>query len=215
MILLNKYILLLLMPCLFFAPAYAQRTEPSVVETILQRGFPTQPGALAQVTDSLFDEYERQKNVSSLIFYSYGMLKLASHFKTVNDYVKASEFAKLGFFYLDEAVDTHENNPRVRYLRARVDAYLPAELGRCVVTLHDTNTLLKENFDSNMMFHINYMQYRALHSCKKNSQAAALLSEMKKGELSQLKLLPYSIDDVPEWDINEVTQIIIPLVKGE
>lgn len=214
---LSKYAFLLVMSFFSSAQVYAQKTAAPVVESILQQGFPTQPDALLQVTDSLFNEYESQKNVSSLIFYSYGMLKLASHFKAVNDYVKASEFAKLGFFYLDEAVDTHENDRRVRYLRARVDAYLPAELGRCVVTLYDTSILLDDvgKFDISMILHINYMRYRALFSCRKFKQAEVILSEMKKGGPNRLRLLSYGIDDVPEWDVDEMTQVIIPLVKGE
>lgn len=46
-------------------------------------------------------------------------------------------------FSTDEAVDLYAENPLVRYMRARVDAYLPAAIGRCVVTLNDTEQMLK------------------------------------------------------------------------
>ena len=72
------------------------------------------------------------------------MLRQANYFVGTNDIIKASEYAKTGFFYLDEAVDLNQNQPLIRYLRAKVDAYLPADLGRCVITLEDSDILLKQ-----------------------------------------------------------------------
>ncbi|MDR0806407.1 MAG: hypothetical protein LBN41_06685 [Enterobacteriaceae bacterium] len=225
----NKILLFFWICCAFFTASFhatgAVNNAPAnnvpannapAVETILQKGFPVKADELEKTTDSLFQEYESQKNISSLVFYSYGMLRLANHFSQVNDFVRASEYAKTGFFYLDEAVDLYEDNPRVRYLRARVDAYLPANLGRCVVTLYDTDILLKEKtkFDKDILAQINYMRYRALYSCKEYKQADALLAQIKE-ENPNLNLLSLGVDGTPEWDVNEVTQVMMPLVKGE
>ncbi|MBK4715282.1 MULTISPECIES: hypothetical protein [Tenebrionibacter/Tenebrionicola group] len=207
----NKFALALGMALAFSAAAGAPE-----VETVLQRGFPTQASELVKTTNKLHSEYKKQNNVSSLVFYSYGMLRLANHYKSVNDVVNASEYAKLGFFWLDEAVDSHENDARVRYLRMRIDAYLPEELGRCVVALNDANILLrqKETWSDEIVAHINFMRYRALLSCKKDKQAAGLLEAMKNGGAVQARLLALG-NGTPEWDASEVTQIVMPLVKGE
>lgn len=97
-------------------------------------------------------------------------------FLATNDIIKASEYAKTGFFYLDEAVDLNQNIPLIRYLRAKVDAYLPAELGRCVITLEDTDILLKQELSSRIRDNVNDMRYRAFYNCKLYQQAGQLLS---------------------------------------
>lgn len=216
MTLLTKMMIFLGLSLFIMVPGGAKAAPPAVVEKVVQQGFPNQLDALLNTSDLLFAEYQSEKNIASLIFYSYAMLRLANQFETINDYVKASEYSKLGFFYLDEAVDLHEENFRVRYLRARVDAYLPAKLGRCVVTLNDTGHLLKENrqFDGDILAQINYMRYRALSSCQDNILAEALLKEMEKGNAAQLRLLSLSADSIPEWDLKEVSQILMPFING-
>lgn len=186
----------------------------SVVEDVLKNEFPKQPNALARTTQSLLQEYKQTGNVASLVFYSYGLLRQAHYFLSVNDIIHASEYSKTGFFYLDEAVDSNENDFRVRYLRARVDAYLPAELGRCVITIEDTDLLLKdkEKFSRILMTHIYDMRYRALQSCKEDARAKQLVTQMKTEE-PQITI-SRSAGTSPSWDIDEVTTIILPLVKG-
>lgn len=214
---LNKLMLFFLLGLFIGAQKIAVAAPLPAVEKVIQQGFPSQADALLNTSNHLFDEYHSEKNITSLIFYAYAMLRLANHFEAVNDYVNASEYAKLGFFYLDEAVDSHEENLRVRYLRARIDAFLPAGLGRCVVTLNDTDILLKQSdeFDADILAQINYMRYRALSSCKENAGADALLKQMKNGSATQLRLLALGADSTPAWDLDEVSQILMPLVKGE
>lgn len=188
---------------------YAQAVDASAlptVDTVLLHNFPTQPTALASLTESLFQEYTRTGNTAALVFYSYGMLQQAQYFVSVNDVIHASEYAKTGFFYLDEAVEGNENEPRIRYLRARMDAYLPAELGRCVITLADTELLLKAQWDRDLTAHINAMRYRALQHCRKDEQARQFSAQLKTMETTE--------NDSPAWDGEEVTNIILPLVKG-
>ncbi|MEJ8323837.1 hypothetical protein WKI40_11875 [Kosakonia sacchari] len=195
--------------------AYAM-TAPEA-DKVIQHGLPEQSDALAKTTQALFQEFVKTKNVTSLIFYSYGMLRQANHFSAVNDFIHASEYAKTGFFYLDEAVDSHEENPRIRYLRVRIDAYLPAVIGRCVVTLDDTDRLLKEKnlFDNDIVEHIEYMRYRALVNCNHPQQAELLMEKIKTQTSVAAKYLNPNFHTEPEWDMNEVSQVVIPLLKGE
>lgn len=125
----------------FVAPKIYAAT-PDAVNQVLQQGLPAQPAALATLTEALKKEYEARHNVVALVFYAYGLLRQADGYAATNDFIHASEYAKSGFFWLDEAVDLQEKNQRVRYLRARVDAYLPADSGRCVVTVKDTEHML-------------------------------------------------------------------------
>ena len=189
---------------------------PVQVEEVIKNGFSNNTQTLIKTSQGLFKEYERENNITSLIFYSYAMLRLANNYKAVNDYVNASEYAKLGFFYLDEAADLNEDNWRVRYLRARIDAYLPEDLGRCVVALSDTDALLnhRQKFDADILARVNHMRYRALLSCH-DARANALLQQMKKGNSTQTKLLALDADSAPEWDLNEISKILTPLMNGE
>lgn len=195
----------------------AARSGSPALESVLQQGFPVQPEALSATTQALLHEYEQQKDIASLIFYSYGTLRMADHYAAVNDYVLASEYGKTGFFYLDEAADSHENTPQVRYLRARIDAYLPAKQGRCVIALADTNYLLKNraNFDNDILINILFMRYRALLSCGDTVGANTLLTQLKNRGPVAVKLLSLKSDASPAWDIGEITQIVVPLMKGE
>ncbi|MDO6406134.1 hypothetical protein [Pantoea phytobeneficialis] len=217
MILFAKVMSLIFAGLLVAQPGGAIAAPVRTVEKVIQQGLPDQPDALLKVSRALFDDYQQHHEAVALIFHSYALLRLANHFEAVNDYVNASEYAKLGFFYLDEAVDTHETNFRLRYLRARVDAYLPAKLGRCVVTLQDTEILLRQAkaFDAAIQAQINVMRYRALSSCRDHTRANALLTAMQNGTLSERKLLALGTDSTPEWDAHELAQILMPLVKGE
>lgn len=217
MIPLYKIILIFFVGLILPQPGMATPAPLTVVEKVMQQGFPSQPDVLLKTSQDLFDVYQHQKKPIALVFYSYAMLQLANHFELVNDYVKASEYAKLGFFFLDEAVEANEENLRIRYLRSRVDAYLPAKLGRCVVTLHDTDVLLKEEekLDVTIMEKVNFMRYHALVSCSENSRAAALMKAMENGSQSKLKQFDLKTGNAPEWDVNEINKILSPLMQGE
>lgn len=198
----------------FFSGVAGMISTPAV-DRVLQNGFPAQPEKLALLTENLFQEYKENGNSGSLVFYSWGMLRQANYFLSVNNIIEASEYAKIGFFYLDEAVDLNENEILIRYLRARVDAYLPASLGRCVVTIKDTALLLqeKEKFSDDIVKYINEMRLRALNACKMYDKANLLLAQL------QQRYPGFEINfvqsDSPAWNISEVTQIILPVIKGD
>lgn len=185
------------------------------LEKVIQHQLPESRAELQSITDDLFNEYQQQHNIVSLIFYSYGMLKLAERFAAENNIIKAAEYARTGFFYLDEAVEGNENDPRVRYLRARVDAFLPADLGRCGIALSDTQFILaaSEKFSDDIRSTVEYMRYRALYHCKMHQQATDLLAQLKQRN-PQLALLALPMNAAPEWHSRELTQIVLPLSEG-
>ena len=189
----------------FAAPA-------SEVEKIIAQGFPAQQNALIETTSALWNEYRREHHVASLIFYAYGLLQQAKHYAAINDFIHA---AKTGFFYLDEAVESNDDNLRLHYLRARIDAYLPAKSGRCVIALHDTERLINATdlFDENMLIPIRYMRYRALIDCGLSHDAGLLLNELRQAGTRAEKYTLLPPGTVPEWDLQEMTQIVMPLLK--
>lgn len=192
----------------FAAPA-------SEVEKIIAQGFPEQQNALIETTSALWNEYRREHHVASLIFYAYGLLQQAKHYVAINDFIHAAEYAKTGFFYLDEAVESNDDNLRLHYLRARIDAYLPAKSGRCVIALHDTERLINATglFDESMLIPIRYMRYRALIDCGLSHDAGLLLNELCQTGTRAEKYTLLPPGTAPEWDLQEMTQIVMPLLK--
>ena len=192
----------------FAAPA-------SEVEKIIAQGFPEQQNALIETTSALWNEYRREHHVASLIFYAYGLLQQAKHYVAINDFIHAAEYAKTGFFYLDEAVESNDDNLRLHYLRARIDAYLPAKSGRCIIALHDTERLINATglFDENMLIPIRYMRYRALIDCGLSHDAGQLLNELRQTGTRAEKYTLLPPGTAPEWDLQEMTQIVMPLLK--
>ena len=100
-------------------------------------------------------------------------------------------------------------------MRARVDAWLASDLGRCVITLNDTAVMLNNapGFSAGLVEHIKGMRYRALLSCKQPRQANTLLADIKKQDPDAAAALVSG--HAPEWDTADVTQIVLPLVKGK
>ncbi|APZ06044.1 hypothetical protein [Kosakonia cowanii] len=192
----------------FAAPA-------SEVEKIIAQGFPAQQHALIETTSALWNEYRREHHVASLIFYAYGLLQQAKHYVAINDFIHAAEYAKTGFFYLDEAVESNDDNLRLHYLRARIDAYLPAKSGRCIIALHDTERLINATglFDANMLIPIRYMRYRALIDCGLSHDAGQLLNELRQTGTRAEKYTLLPPGTAPEWDLQEITQIVMPLLN--
>ncbi|MBK0079092.1 hypothetical protein IAE49_07505 [Kosakonia sp. S58] len=192
----------------FAAPA-------SEVEKIIAQGFPAQQNALIETTSALWNEYRREHHVASLIFYAYGLLQQAKHYAAINDFIHAAEYAKTGFFYLDEAVESNDDNLRLHYLRARIDAYLPAKSGRCIIALHDTERLINATdlFYENMLIPIRYMRYRALIDCGLSHDAGQLLNELRQAGTRAEKYTLLPPGTAPEWDLQEMTQIVMPLLK--
>lgn len=197
----------------FLSAATPNRTP--TIERILREQFPTQQTALVETTQSLLEEYRDTKKIAALIFYAYAMLKQADYFVITNDVVNASEYAKTGFFYLDEAVELNENALRIRYLRAKVDAYLPPVLGRCVIAIEDTGLLLTghKNFSREINSHVINMRYSSLVNCNKHEQARQFLAQYREaGTISEIKS---AAGETSSWDSWELKEIILPIMEGD
>lgn len=207
-------VLLLCLSLVTFS-VFAEKISIPATARVLQNGFPGEPQALASITSDLFKEYERTNNAGALIFYSWGMLRQANYYQSVNDLINASEYAKTGFFYLDEAVDTNEDNMLIRYLRARVDAWLPVGLGRCVITIEDTDLLLsnKDKFISEIIDNIITMRLRALHNCHRKQQEKQLIDYLRR--VNRQREIDFENNEMPDWEMVEVLQVIVPVIKGE
>ncbi|MBC9251890.1 hypothetical protein A9179_16590 [Pseudomonas alcaligenes] len=78
------------------------------------------------------------------LYEGYGRLFSAGEYVKQQNYFRAAELAKRGFFLMDEAVDQAPEDWRLHFLRARLDCYVPAEFGRHVVALKDLRYLQEQ-----------------------------------------------------------------------
>jgi len=75
------------------------------------------------------------------LYEGYAWVFSAGEYNRRKNYLRAAEDIKRGFFLIDEAVDSDPDNWRLRYLRLRMDAFVPADLGRYVIALKDAAIL--------------------------------------------------------------------------
>jgi len=75
------------------------------------------------------------------LYEGYAWVFSAGEYNRRKNYLRAAEDIKRGFFLIDEAVDSVPDNWRIRYLRLRMDAFVPADLGRYVIALKDAAIL--------------------------------------------------------------------------
>ncbi len=94
----NFFLLCWFLLCLAYAGNIKAAPAP-VAEHVIKSGFPMEADMLAEMTQSLFKEYKANDNPLSLVFYAYGTLRQADYFLKTNDFIRASEFGKTGFFY--------------------------------------------------------------------------------------------------------------------
>ncbi|ERK16522.1 hypothetical protein L580_0097 [Serratia fonticola AU-P3(3)] len=174
--------------------------------------------AMSQLTNAtsqlevLYQQYPDYRIAK--MFYGYGQLFMATEFLAKKNYLRAAESSKLGFFYIDEAAESDEHDWQMRFLRARMDAFVPASHGRCVVALKDL-TYLQQNaaVPAELKPMMILMSAHALGSCQRQGDAKAawaalaLLGEEGK-RLSELKGR-----SAPEWTSAELSTIIQPLTE--
>ena len=119
------------------------------------------------------------------IYFGYGQLLQAAEFWQQKNYLRAAELAKQGYFYLDEAAESPPENWRIRYLRARYDAFLAAFEGRCVIALSDTGWLQQQTeIPVRLQPMITLMQLHAATTCHQPKQAAAARQALKQAGIS-------------------------------
>ncbi|CAM4210414.1 hypothetical protein [Serratia silvae] len=172
-------------------------------------------GQLAGATSQLQALYQQHPDYRiAKMFYGYGQLFMATEFLAKKNYLRAAESSKLGFFYIDEAAESDEHDWQMRFLRARMDAFVPTSNGRCVVALKDL-TYLHQNtaVPAELKPMMTLMSAHALGSCHREADAkaawAALAQQGEEGKrLSELKGR-----GAPEWTPAELSAIIQPLAE--
>lgn len=148
------------------------------------------------------------------MFYGYGQLFMATDFLAKKNYLRAAETSKLGFFYIDEAAETEENDWQMRFLRARMDAFVPATNGRCVVALKDLSYLQQSSaVPVELKPMMTLMSARALTSCKQDAQAKAAWAELAQLGEEGKRLAGLKSGSAPEWTPAELSSIIQPLAE--
>ncbi|MFI8416336.1 hypothetical protein ACQKDS_08245 [Serratia sp. NPDC078593] len=208
--------------CVFNAQATTPEQAPqpaprnSQLQTILSITTKAPIGELNSATaqlKSLFEQYPDYRVAK--MFYGYGQLFIATDFLAKKNYLRAAEASKLGFFYIDEAAETDEKDWRMRYLRARMDAFVPATNGRCVVALKDTTYLQQDaQVPTALQPMIMLMSARALATCQKKPEAEAAWATLKKQGDEGQRLAQLRDKPAPEWSAEELSNLIHPLAEA-
>ncbi|SQJ19853.1 Uncharacterised protein [Serratia rubidaea] len=200
------------------ASAADQRTAPESgrLQTILTINAQAPIADLNRATASLKAQFEQHADYSvGKMFYGYGQLFIATDFLKKKNYLRAAESSKLGFFYIDEAAETDDGDWRLRFLRARMDAFVPASNGRCVVAVKDTDYLQQSaSLPAPLRPMVTLMSARALETCKQQEKAAAAWTALgRQGEEGQ-RLLALRNQPAPAWAPAELSLVIRPLTEG-
>lgn len=143
---------------------------------------------LAQVRESAISESElewlatyrasRPQDLFAKLYEGYGWLLVAGRYMRQQNYFRAAELAKRGFFLVDEAVDQQPDDWRLRLTRARIDVAVPVEFGRYVVALEDTDVLTGQvGVPSELRGLLAYLRFRALGAAGKSAEADKLAAE--------------------------------------
>lgn len=185
------------------------------LQAILSINSQSSMSQLVSATSQLQALYQRypQYRIAKM-FYGYGQLFMATEFLAKKNYLRAAESSKLGFFYIDEAAESDEHDWQMRFLRARMDAFVPASNGRCVVALKDL-TYLQQNtaVPADLKPMMTLMSAHAMGNCQREAEAkvawVALALQGEEGKrLSELKGR-----SAPEWTPAELRAIIQPLAE--
>ncbi|WP_199063574.1 hypothetical protein [Serratia sp. ASV30] len=147
------------------------------------------------------------------MFYGYAQLFMATDFLAKKNYMRAAETSKLGFFYIDEAAESEENDWQMRFLRVRMDAFVPASHGRCVVALKDLDYLQQNPaVPADLQPMITLMSAHALASCQRVADAKAARAALAQQGAEGKRLSEHST--APEWTPAELNTIIQPLTEA-
>jgi hypothetical protein len=148
------------------------------------------------------------------MYEGYGWLFTAGEYLKKQNYFRAAELAKRGFFLMDEAVDQAPEDWRLRFLRARLDLYVPAEFGRHVVALKDLRYLEENSAQvpgelSNLL---DFLQIRAYSAAGQTAQLEPLRRQLADSALwGELLLEQGRLFLTAE----EIQHVLTPILEGE
>ena len=125
---------------------------------------------------------EHPEDLYAKLYEGYGWLFTAGEYLKKQNYFRAAELAKRGFFLMDEAVDQQPENWRLHLLRARLDLYVPAEFGRHVVALKDLRYLEESQAQVPPALDglVDFLQVRAFNAAGQDARAQALSRELAR-----------------------------------
>ncbi|WP_058911401.1 hypothetical protein [Entomohabitans teleogrylli] len=154
-----------------------------------------------------------QRRIAAM-FYGYGQLFIAEHYLAKKNYLRAAEASKQGFFSIDEAAESDENDWRMRFLRARMDAFVPQNTGRCVVALEDTAALQQARaLPASLQPMVTLMRVRALAACGKTHEADAARQALAASGEEGERLAALGNQPVVGWSAAEMDNVILPLAE--
>ncbi|MBW5407764.1 hypothetical protein ACISK3_12770 [Morganella morganii] len=146
--------------------------------------------------------------------YGYVNIYLANIYNERREYSKASEAIKKAFYYIDKSVEVDITNWRSRYLRLRVDAFVPEYLGRCEISLLDSDYLLaNKEIDKKLKYIIKYMHAKSLKNCKKNTESTIIINELLKTNDDNEIISNHGINNNIPWFPIEINLVISYLVS--
>ncbi len=150
---------------------------------------------------------------SARLFYGYGQLLLAGDFMLKKNYMRAAELSKQGFYALDEAAEQVPENWRLRYLRARMDAFVPAKNGRCVVAMKDLASLTGHSaVPASLTPMLLLMQARAEQSCRQPEKARQAWQKLREMGPREAMLTAWRTGAAPAWSASEINDVLLPLL---
>lgn len=84
-----------------------------------------------------------------------------------------------------------------------------------MITIEDTDLLLenKEKFSSEVINNIITMRLRALHNCHRKQQEKQLTEHLRR--INQQREIDFESNQSPVWEMAEVMQVIVPVIKGD
>ncbi|QKE64210.1 hypothetical protein HNE05_12895 [Aquipseudomonas campi] len=150
------------------------------------------------------------------MYEGYGWLFTAGEYVKKQNYFRAAELAKRGFFLIDEAVDQQPDDWRLRFLRARLDVYVPAEFGRHVVALKDLDYLRQRQGElpASLAALIDFLQIRALDADGQQAQAEQLREQLRRSPV-WAELLQQPAPSRLFLTSEEIQYVLAPIVEGE
>ncbi|MFU9135411.1 hypothetical protein [Erwinia tasmaniensis] len=149
------------------------------------------------------------------MFYGYGQLFLAGDYMLKKNYMRAAELSKQGYYAIDEAAEQEPENTLLLYLRARMNAFVPAESGRCVVANKDLNALQSPTLPISLTPMLTLMRARAAMSCNQPEKAAQAWNALRTMGAAGAPLYRIQSGTSPGWTSGEILDVLMPLLEAQ
>ncbi|HFD7560895.1 TPA: hypothetical protein ACF51P_002942 [Providencia rettgeri] len=202
-----------LIPSVLYGNDFKDKLHGNKLEKLLSINEYMKFDTLIAITNEL-DKNIKLKNKSiEKIFYGYGMLFISDIYVKENKPANAAESVKKAFYSIYEAVESNNNQWQLKYLRLRMDAFVPQALGRCVVAIADSRALMRNtSVAQELLSMLEYMQARALMNCNRKDESEMLMRKLFLQNDMGRTFSQYGYTGVPPWSVSEIESIFPPLV---